>query len=65
MQKYKKERTTQTCKTPGKTTCRIKDMGIKQERKDDRKNEGQNDIHNVIFHDGKASKSGIFPQFSA
>ena len=43
---------------------RIKDMSIRQERKDDRKNERHNYIHNVILHDGKASKSKIFPKFS-
>ena len=43
---------------------RSKDMSIKQERKDNRKNEGHKYIHNVIFHDGKAAKSGVFPKFS-
>ena len=42
---------------------RMKDMRIKQERKDDRKSEGQTYIHNVMFHDAKASKSGNFSQF--
>ena len=42
----------------------IEDMSIKQDRNDDRKKEGHKYIQNVFFHDGKASESGIFVQFS-
>ena len=61
-QKYKKERTTHTCKTPAKKH-RIKDMSIKQERKDDRKNEGQK--YNIIcfFMMGSRHSVGSFLSF--
>ena len=62
MRNYKKERTTQTCKTPGKTHS-TKDMSIQQERKDDRKKEGQKYIDNLIFHDGRAKNLGLFLDF--